>query len=84
MEERELKALEIATKSKLTRKNKSFPSPFAAPVLMLGVMLVISFGWIIRHRGKKKRYLPRGVAWEQTWMCLHPYYDHTLSLQVPL
>ena len=40
-----------------------------APVLMLGVIVVIFFGWIIRHRGKKKRYMPRLAAWEQTWMC---------------
>jgi membrane protease YdiL (CAAX protease family) len=40
-----------------------------APVLLLGVMVVIFFGWIIRHRGKKKRHLPRLAAWEQTWMC---------------
>jgi len=40
-----------------------------APVAMLGVIVVIFFSWIIRHRGKKKRYLPRLAAWEQTWMC---------------
>jgi ABC-type xylose transport system permease subunit len=40
-----------------------------APLLMLCVMVVIFFGWIVRHRGKRRRYLPRLAAWEQTWMC---------------
>lgn len=40
-----------------------------APLFMLGVAVVIFFGWLIRHRGKKKRYLPRLASWQQTWMC---------------
>jgi F0F1-type ATP synthase membrane subunit a len=40
-----------------------------APLFMLGVVVVIFFGWLIRHRGKKKRYLPRLASWQQTWMC---------------
>jgi rubrerythrin len=38
-------------------------------LLMLGVVFAIFVGWIIRHRAKKKRYLPKLAAWEQTWMC---------------
>jgi len=40
-----------------------------APPLMLGVIVIIFLGWVLRHRAKKKRYLPRFAAWEQTWMC---------------
>jgi hypothetical protein len=40
-----------------------------APLFMLGVVVVIFLGWIVRHRSKKKRYLPRLAAWERTWMC---------------
>lgn len=40
-----------------------------APLLMLGVMVIIFFGWTFRHRSKKKRYLPKLASWEQTWMC---------------
>jgi ABC-type xylose transport system permease subunit len=40
-----------------------------SPLFMLGVVVIIFFGWIIRHRAKKKRYIPRRATWEQTWMC---------------
>jgi ABC-type xylose transport system permease subunit len=40
-----------------------------APLLMLGVVVIIFFGWLIRHRKKKKRFLPKLATWEQTWMC---------------
>jgi ABC-type xylose transport system permease subunit len=40
-----------------------------SPLLLLAVVVVIFFIWVLRHRAKKKRYLPRLAAWEQTWMC---------------
>jgi hypothetical protein len=40
-----------------------------APLFMLGVVIIIFLGWLIRHRAKKKRYLPRLATWQQTWMC---------------
>lgn len=40
-----------------------------SPLIMLSVLVVIFFGWVIRHRTKKKRYLARLATWEQTWMC---------------
>jgi ABC-type xylose transport system permease subunit len=40
-----------------------------APLAMVGVVAIIFLGWVVRHRAKKKRYLPRFAAWEQTWMC---------------
>ena len=41
-----------------------------SPLLMLVAPVLIFFIWVIRHRMKKKRYLPRLAAWQQTWACL--------------
>jgi ABC-type xylose transport system permease subunit len=40
-----------------------------SPVFILGVVFIILLAWILRHRAKKRRYLPRLATWEQTWMC---------------
>jgi hypothetical protein len=40
-----------------------------SPLLMLALPAIIFLGWVLRHRAKKRRYLPRMAAWEQTWMC---------------
>lgn len=41
-----------------------------SPLLMLIFPVLIFFIWVIRHRMKKKRYLPRLAAWNETWACL--------------
>jgi hypothetical protein len=41
-----------------------------SPLLMLALPILIFFIWVIRHRMKKKRYLPRLAAWNETWACL--------------
>ena len=41
-----------------------------APVSFLIAPILIFFGWVFRHRRKKRNYLPRLAEWEQTWACL--------------
>lgn len=41
-----------------------------SPLLMLALPILIFFIWVIRHRLKKRRYLPRLTAWNETWACL--------------
>lgn len=40
-----------------------------SPLLMLTIPVFVFFVWILRHRAKKRRHVPRLAAWEQTWMC---------------
>lgn len=41
-----------------------------SPLLLIVAPIIIFFGWMIRHRKKKKNYLPHLAVWEQTWACL--------------
>jgi hypothetical protein len=40
-----------------------------APLAYLVVPLVIFLVWVMRHRGKKKRYNANRVVWENSWLC---------------